>query len=299
MFLGNQKAVKYLGKCLEKGIVAQSYLFSGPESVGKFMLAKAFAEILIEGKSTTILRNMEAGEAGKTSLDLLVLEPEVETKKGVAKEKEIKIEKIREVQKDLALYPYSGKYKVLIINNAHRMTQESQNALLKILEEPNPTSIIILVTHEEDKILATIQSRCQKVRFSLVSPQDLKLNLRGVGEEIISLSLGRPGLAIKMAGDKEEFDFRSDAAGDLKNIARAGINERLKMAEKLSRNIPETQEKLQLWIGILHGRAIDDVNSYSALKIFAVIEKIENSLWELKNTNANGRLILENLLLSL
>ena len=86
MFIGHQKIVSLLEKSLKKGKIAQAYLFVGPESVGKFTLAKDFSEKIIDGESP--------------SLDLIIIEPEIETnKKGIVKEKEIKIEKIKEAQK--------------------------------------------------------------------------------------------------------------------------------------------------------------------------------------------------------
>ena len=140
-FIGNKKAVTLLEKTIQSGKVSQAYLFSGPEAVGKFTLAKFFSRAIISNQSfTSILRNIKVN-AGKDNflLDLIVLSPDVEEKNGIIREKDIPIEKIRNAQKELTLYPYQGKYKVLIINDAHKLTEQSQNALLKTLEEPNST----------------------------------------------------------------------------------------------------------------------------------------------------------------
>lgn len=232
------------------------------------------------------------------SPDLIFLQPEVEEKKGVKKEKKIEVEKIREVQKSLALYPYQGNYKVLIINNAHKLTESSQNAILKILEEPNPTTIIIFVTHEEGRLLTTVKSRCQKIAFNLVSPDEIKekmpaLSSQSDREEIINLSLGRPGLVQKIINDGEILNFQRAALGNLKTLSKTGINQRLMLAEKLAKNLSEATAILELWIWILHVPALKNI------KLFKIIKKIEESLDDIKNTNANARLILENLLLNL
>ncbi len=299
MIVGHSKIIELLERIIGKNNISHAYLFSGPESVGKFTLAKIFARNIISGTKLPLLPSGKSADVGNDNLipDLVILEPEVEEKRGITKERDIKIEKVREIQKNLSLFPYKGKYKVLIVNNAHKMTEESQNALLKTLEEPNATSIIILVAHEEGKILPTVKSRCQKIKFNLVSDDEIKKNLSSAApatlEQLISLSLGRPGLAVRMIKDKEEFNLRRDALEKLKSLPKAGINQRLKIAEELSKNISETVKKMELWIWALHAPALKDT------RLFKIIGKMDESLNEIKNTNANAKLVLENLLLNL
>lgn len=289
--IGNNNAVKLLERTVNGEKVGQACIFSGPENVGKFSLAKNFAKRIISGKdiNLTSLFNKVKEDVFP---DLIILQPEIEEKKGITRKLDIKIARVRESQKDLSLFPYQGKYRVLIINDAHRMTEESQNALLKTLEEPNPTSVMILITHEEGKILPTIKSRCQKIRFGLVLDEEIKKELK-VSDEIINLSLGRPGLAVGMNDNNDELELRRDALNKLKSLPQAGINQRLKIAEELSINISETVKKMELWIWILHTSALKDT------RLFKIIERIDTSLDEIKNTNANTRLVLENLLLNL
>lgn len=317
--IGHQKIIKLLSQSIEKNKVAQAYLFSGPEGVGKFTLAKKFARNLISGKNLTILRNMVRngngsgseprdgdGKSKKFLSDLIILEPEIEEKKGVTKERDIKIERIRDVQKEMSLFPSQGNYRALIIDNAHKMNKVSQNALLKTIEEPNETSIIILVTHEEGKLLPTVKSRCQKIRFNLVADSEIEKLLENAEilrkgstfkNKIISFSAGRPGWAVKMARDKKELYSRENALEELKKISVMNIVQRLEMAEEFSKNIPEAIKKLELWIWIMHSGAMK--NFGNAPRFFKIIEKLENSADELKNTNANGRLVLENLIINL
>jgi DNA polymerase-3 subunit delta' len=288
MFIGHQKTINLLEKSLKSGRIAQAYLFAGPESVGKFTLAKDFSAKIIDGENY--------------SLDLIILEPEIETnKKGIAKEKEIKIEKIKESQKELSLFPYAGKYKVLIINNAHKMTESAQNALLKILEEPNKTSVIILVTHEEDKIIPTIRSRCQKIQFNLVSPKVIeeKLFSGSAGEEITFLSMGRPGLAVKMKENSEEAELLKNIRERFESLPSSGINERLKLAEEMAQNIPEAAKKLKFLIWIMQEETMKNPESPKAIENLKIAEKIDESLEQIKNASMNSRLILENLLLNI
>lgn len=293
MFIGNKKAITLLEKTIQSGKVSQAYLFSGPEAVGKFTLAKIFARIIILNQTNTTLlySNMVNAEIKKI-LDLIILEPEIEEKKGIIKEKEIPIEKIREAQRELALFPFAGKRKVLIINDAHKLTEQSQNALLKTLEEPNSTSIIILITHKEAKILPTIKSRCQKINFNLVP--DGEISVKSAEMKNIALySMGRPGLAVNMINKKEEFIFVKEALEELKYLSSAGVNQRLAKAEEVSKNRIEAIIKMNCWMWLLHKK------SRTEPKFFPILGKIHKCLDEISNTNANARLMLENLFLNL
>lgn len=289
MFIGNAKAVKLLEKSIENGKISQAYLFSGPESVGKFTLAKLFAAGIIKGNSLS----SEIGLDNPKNLpDLIVLEPEIEEKRGITREKDIKVEHIREVQKNLSLFPYSGKYRILVVNNAHKMTISAQNSLLKILEEPNETSIIILISHNDSKIISTIKSRCQKIKFSLVNAEEIG---RISSNDIASFSMGRPGIASEMMMDKKLLEERKKYLEELKELPNFGINEKLKWAEKLATNTTEAIKKFEFWIWVIRFRSLET----GEIENFKTIEKIEKSLETIKNTNANVRLVIENLLLEI
>jgi len=288
-----------LNKAIQNDKVSQAYLFSGPESVGKFALAKIFANSIISGKSRfkNDVSSLLAKE--KDELDLAIIEPEIEEKKGIKKVKDIKIEKIRKAQKDLILYPHSGEKKVLIINDAHRMTVSAQNALLKSLEEPNKTSVLILVTHNDQAIISTIKSRCQKINFFLADAKEMeKTSKDGENDEIVEFSMGRPGLAMKMKENKEELNARRKDFEELENFSSWGINERFGLAEKMSVNIAETVKKLEFWMWIIRlelRRKTESKGFYS----YKTIEKIGKTLETIKTTNANVRLAIENLFLEI
>ncbi|MFH1392454.1 MAG: hypothetical protein ABIG90_02110 [bacterium] len=87
----------------------------------------------------------------------------------------IKIEQIRDLQKQLSLKPYSGKYKIAVIPEAQLMTNQAQNALLKTLEEPSGQAVLILISLSEYLLLPTIVSRCQVKRFYQKVPDVQKL----------------------------------------------------------------------------------------------------------------------------
>ena len=238
-------------------------------------------------------------EMEKTSqdalLDLIILSPEITEKNGISKQRDIPIESVRDIQKSLSLFPYHGKYKILIIDDAHKLNTAAQNALLKILEEPNPTTKIILVTHAVDKILSTIQSRCQIMNLNLVSETEM---LKTFPENIVFLAAGRPGLAEIMSENEDKKAFYSEAAGSLNKIISGSLNERFSLAEQLSKDVSKTSDMLNCWLWEMRKKALVSEDG-ERKNIYAGMEKIQKSLETLKNTNANGRLVLETLFIDL
>ena len=292
IFIGNQKVVSSLQNSLKRGVLNHSYIFSGPEHVGKFTLAKMFSLHLIEGSNL----DLEMEKTSKDALlDLITIVPEITEKNGIAKQRDISIESIRDAQKSLSLFPYHGKYKILIIDDAHKLNVAAQNALLKILEEPNPTTIIILVASNEDKILPTVKSRCQMINFGLVDDAEM---LEFFPQNLVSLSAGRPGLAKIMVENEDEMVFRSEAVGNLNKIISGSLNERFSLAEQLSKDVSKTSDMLNCWLWEMRKKALasEDIERKN---VYAGMEKIQKSLETLKNTNANGRLVLETLFMDL
>jgi len=289
--LGNKKIIESLERALEKKSLAQSYLFCGPESVGKFLVAREFAEKLTGNHGEAVDPN------------LLIIAPEVEEKDGIFKEKEIKLETIKRLQKEFSLTAFSRNYRVAIIRSAQQLNSSAQNALLKILEEPPEKVVIILVAEDEKKLLSTIISRCQIKRFALLSEEELSelfpANLPNK-VELIFWSLGRPGFLINLLADAEKLEERREIAKELRSIFSMTGNERLFFAEALSKNTPLLLEKLDLWMILLRG-VILGRKSFMAVapeRALKLIEKIEESQKIIKNTNANVRLVVENLFLA-
>lgn len=297
-FIGNKKAVSLLENSLLKGSVNHAYIFSGPEHVGKFTLAKIFALGAIAG--VELSRNVDALNKDAL-LDLIVVQPEVVEKNNVSKQRDISIDSIRDAKNSLSLFPYHGKFKILIIDDAHKMNGSAQNGLLKVLEEPNQTTMIILVTHEIDRILPTILSRCQAINFSLVEDCDMEEGFAGdknFSRECIELSIGRPGLARFLSENEDERAFNSQAIKEFAQIQKGSLNDKFKLADELSKDVVRTLSKLNIWMWEMRKIANNfDVQKRSS--IYVNIEKIQKSIATLKRTNANTKLVLETLFMDL
>jgi DNA polymerase III delta prime subunit len=295
-FIGHQKIIEIFNKSIKNGKLSQAYIFSGPEAVGKFTLAIQFALAIISGNKKIDVEQLDEYEKNQIRYtDLMILTPLTEEKKGIIKEKEIKAEAIREKLKDLFLYPYQGKKKVLIINNAHRMNRTAQNILLKSLEEPNDSSIIILVSHRSDLLLSTIKSRCQKINFTLVPESEFVGKNLSTGD--IQMSMGRPGI---LSLPREELDENreNEIVRQLANIGNLSINEKMWLASQMSENIITARKVIEKYIWQMRLKIISLQNS-GIKKYSENISLAENCVETISSTNANAKLTIENMLLHL
>ncbi|MCX6761411.1 MAG: hypothetical protein NTY33_00985 [Candidatus Moranbacteria bacterium] len=289
--IGNKKIIDSLEQALGKNSLAQSYLFCGPEALGKFLVAREFAEKLTGGQGEAVNQN------------LLIIEPEVEEKDGIFKEKEIKLEAIKRLQKEFSLTAYAENYRVAIIRSAQSLNLSAQNALLKILEEPPEKAVIILVAEDEKKLLPTIVSRCQIKKFKLLSEAELSemVSLDFPNKaELIFWSLGRPGFLQNLLDNKTELEERREILKELQGLFSMRGNEKLFLAESFAKNTPVLLEKMDFWIILLRSvilgqKSFVTITPEKALKL---IEKIEESKKIIESTNSNVRLVVENLLLA-
>ncbi|HHE46068.1 MAG TPA: hypothetical protein ENL05_01855, partial [Candidatus Moranbacteria bacterium] len=262
--IGHQKIINFLRKSQEKNKIFQAYLFAGPEHLGKFKVALNFAQEITQGKNQ------------KINPGITIIAPEIENKKGIIRKKSVKISAVREIEKELALFAYNGKYKVAIIDEAEQLTLAAQNALLKILEDPIEKSVLILVCHNLEKMLDTIKSRCVIKKFNLVNPAEISQIISDSQnkEEIIFWSLGRPGIAIKLRDSQKELQSREKIKLDFKQLLASGINGRFAQAEELSKNKPKLIEKMNLWIIVLRSIAVaHNGNLVNSLELRHELEK--------------------------
>lgn len=153
---------------IENDKIAHAYLFLGPRGIGKTTLARVFAKAInCQNRSgfepCNECNNCKSITSGN-NLDLI--EIDAASNRG--------INEIRELRERVKYPPTNGKYKVFIIDEAHMLTIEAFNALLKTLEEPPKHAIFILATTEAHKLPATIISRCEKFEFKVIDLDKLK-----------------------------------------------------------------------------------------------------------------------------
>jgi len=164
---GQDNQIAYLKRAIDKKSVAHAYLFSGIDGVGKSLAATNFAKTLNcernESDSCDVCASCRKIE-NKNHPDIFRITPD-ETQKV------IKIASIRAMSERLSLRAYEARWKVFIIEDAHLMTEEAANSLLKTLEEPAAQSVIMLTTSNTSGLLETVVSRCQILKFSPLSSE--------------------------------------------------------------------------------------------------------------------------------
>lgn len=278
-----------LGRSLALNKLSHAYIFSGPEGVGKKTTALRLAQILVCSVNTGCGDCPQCKSfAQLTNPDVLLVEsPET-----------IKIEEIRDLIRKLSLKPYMAKRKVAIIDHAEDMTSEAANSLLKVMEEPKSETTIILITANPNRLLPTIRSRAQKIIFgsvifeeySSLLPNDLSaLQL----EAVRMLSLGRPGVALKIAKDPSSLENVTKLDKNFSEFTSDDLSAKLLLAASLAESeTSELKDLLLFFLTKLEQQLLSKKDDTAALrleKVAAAISKIESNL--------NSKLVMTDLML--
>jgi DNA polymerase-3 subunit gamma/tau len=172
--VGQRVITDTLKNAILNGRVAHGYIFSGARGVGKTTSARILAKALNCVKGPTVTPCGECPSCVETAAgnSVDVVEIDAASNRG--------IDEIRELRENVRYLPARDRYKVFIIDEAHMLTTEAFNALLKTLEEPPPRSLFILATTEPHKLPVTVQSRCQHFSFRLLHYQEILARLQWV-----------------------------------------------------------------------------------------------------------------------
>lgn len=215
--LGQDRPIEILKKSLRADRLSHAYFFVGEEGIGKAFTAINLAKALNCESSASSLFNTEPPDTELVDTEPVEVEacdscPScIEIDKGIhpdvlyikPEDNLIKIDQIRRAEERLALRALRGRWKVMIIDDAHMMNISSANALLKTLEEPTEGTIIILISSVPSHLPETILSRCQRISFGLLRKEVIEDFLISKGLEkdkaylTASLSDGRIGRALR------------------------------------------------------------------------------------------------------
>lgn len=197
--IGQDHAVGRLKGYLTTGNIDGTYLFTGPEGIGKFAVARLFARAI----ACTDQAVRGCGQCPGCIKAARRAHPDIhEIDCG---DGEIKIEDVRILQDRIFLRPYESAKKVFLVNNAHNVNIVSANAFLKTLEEPPKDSVIVLVTDKPSILPSTIVSRCRTVKFAALPREQLERFLADrfsfTSDEASAYALlaeGRVGAALRL-----------------------------------------------------------------------------------------------------
>lgn len=247
--LGHERIIEVFKRAIGSGKTSHSYIFEGIQGCGRKKIALALIQTLFceSGKDDACdtcpsCRKVISGNHA----DIHRIEP-------LPDKRDISIDQLREMQRELALRPYEAPRKACILEPAERMSVNAANSLLKTLEEPPGNAIIILLTENADMLLPTIRSRCQLVRFAPLSPEHVRQLLEQNGmDEAASATLAQmSGGSLKHAleMDNESLGERRELLlKHLKQINLDRIATVFDAAEELGGNREKTLETLDLLI---------------------------------------------------
>lgn len=274
MLIGHDNLINVFKNLVETNNLFHSYIFFGEPNVGKATFARYLGNFLEFSKF----------EEPRTILnELIIVAPDFKKSDG-----SIGIDAVRSIKQFLYTKPVRSKKRLVVIDNAENMTIQAQNSILKIAEEPPKAGLIILIVSNPESLLATLQSRFQKVYFRRVSTEmienyckkEMKLNTEKA-VQIAALSFGRIGRANIIATDKNLSSINKEIEKFLNNkISQSSILK--KLAD------PDNKDKLKLFLAELIANMSKDMSGNS-LKLTAILKRLSF----MSQFSVNKRLQLE------
>lgn len=318
---GHEQIIEHLQNAISSNKISHAYIFNGPEKSGKMMLAESFA-MALQCEKHGIDGCMECHSCKQAlSLnqpDIIYLHHD--------KPNTISVDDIRrQINNDISIKPYASPYKIYIIDEAEKMNQQAQNAILKTIEEPPAYAVILLLTTNADIFLPTILSRCITLSLKVIPDSVIRKFLMEhyqlpdyKADICTAFAQGNIGKAIQLAGSNEFNDIKDSAVQLLKRIHEIDLYEMIEAVKQISQYKLEINDYFDIMIiwyrDVLLYKATSDANnlifknevydiktlanksSYSGIEtIMKALEKAKRRL----NANVNFDLVIELLLLTI
>jgi DNA polymerase III subunit delta' len=215
ILLGHEQAETTLIEALRAGRMHHAWLITGPDGVGKATLAYRFARRLLAGipaadtlalePTHPVFRRVAAG----SHADLLTVERAYDEKRKRMRT-QIAVDDVRRISNFMSLTPAEGGWRVVVVDGAEDLNQASANALLKVLEEPPPRAVLLLVCTAPGRLLPTIRSRCLRLRLDPLAQEAIERLLTSylphlAGNErdrLMTVAEGSPGRALMLVEEE-------------------------------------------------------------------------------------------------
>jgi len=255
--VGQDAIAKTMKNAIEMGRVAHAYLFCGTRGVGKTTMARILAKSLncleADGPTVTPCLKCDSCVSVNVGEDIDVIEIDGASNTGV--------DNIRQLRENAIYRPARARFKIYIIDEVHMLSTGAFNALLKILEEPPEHVKFIFATTEPNKVLATIQSRCQRFDFQHISPEVIGRQLEKILKD-------------------EKIKYEEDLIIYLSRLANGSMRDALSLLDQLISagqqplsagqlnelvGVPDKQKVLDLLSSMAAGDAVGVLNATEAL----------------------------------
>ena len=319
--VGHEQIIEHLKTAIEMGKVSHAYILNGPDLSGKMMIAEAFARALLCEKQDPD----GCGECkscrqsdDRNNPDIIYVKHD--------KPNTISVDDIRtQLNNDIVIKPYSNQYKIYIVDEAEKMNQQAQNALLKTIEEPPAYAVIMLLTTNADSFLQTIRSRCITLNLKSVKNDVIKSYLMTEkkipdyqADVCAAFAQGVVGKAIKLASSDDFNELKESALSLIKRLDDIDLyemGEAIKQISDYKLQVQDYFDLITVWYrDVLYMKATNDVNGlifkdevydikkqaskHSYHGIEAIIEALEKAKIRL-NANVNFDLVIELLLMTI
>ena len=289
--LGNERIKENLRRSFQRGRVPHFFLICGPQGSGRHTLTGLLAAAMMCTETNQPCGHCEGCRKVLNGVHpdfIIVDDPEKKT---------VPVDLIRQARSDLFIRPNEGKRKIYLLPRAQDMLEPSQNALLKILEEPPDYGAFILITDNAEKLLPTVRSRCTELQLLPLSESVLRRELThrfpDVAEETLSAAMSRSGgylgQALRLLEGQEELPQTADFAAAFAGRNLLGLTMVLVPMEKWKRD--QLIETLEQWLNLLEeslacragGRAISPLArnisaSRGAAEILSAIRQLQKCI---------------------
>ena len=319
--VGHEQIIEHLKTAIEMGKVSHAYILNGPDLSGKMMIAEAFARALLCEKQDPDgcgeCRSCRQSD-DRNNPDIIYVKHD--------KQNTISVDDIRtQLNNDIVIKPYSNQYKIYIVDEAEKMNQQAQNALLKTIEEPPAYAVIMLLTTNADSFLQTIRSRCITLNLKSVKNDVIKSYLMTEkkipdyqADVCAAFAQGVVGKAIKLASSDDFNELKESALSLIKRLDDIDLyemGEAIKQISDYKLQVQDYFDLITVWYrDVLYMKATNDVNGlifkdevydikkqaskHSYHGIETIIEALDKAKLRI-NANVNFELVIELLLMTI
>ena len=319
--VGHSEIIQYIQNAVTEDKVSHAYILNGEKGSGKKMLANLFAQTLQceKGGAEPCHECHSCKQAASGNHpDIIRVTHE--------KPNSISVDDIRvQINEDIQVKPYNGKYKIYIVPDADMMTVQAQNALLKTIEEPPAYAVILLLTENADSLLPTICSRCVMLKLRNIKDQLVKKYLMEQlqvpdykADVCTAFAQGNIGKATMLASSEHFNEIKDEAVRLLKNIDTMELGDLVEAVKRISAykiEITDYLDILMIWYRdvliykatmnidrLIFSEEIDSIRERAKKSSYEGIETILEALEKAKarlRANVNFDLVMELLLLTI